>query len=40
MKELSSFVERYHEIEEERNRYRAALLHVEKLLKDALEASD
>ncbi len=40
VKELSSFVERYHEIEEERNRYRAALLHVEKLLKDALEASD
>lgn len=37
--ELSSFLERYRELEEERNRYRAALLGVEKLLRETLEAT-
>lgn len=35
--ELSSFLERFREMEGERNRYRAALLSVEKLLRQALE---
>ena len=38
--ELSSFLDRYRELEEERNRYRAALLSVEKLLRDAIEESN
>ncbi|MAG58307.1 MAG: hypothetical protein CMJ83_18630 [Planctomycetes bacterium] len=37
--ELSSFLERFRELEEERNRYRAALLSVEKLLRDALASA-
>jgi len=37
--ELSSFLDRYRELEEERNRYRAALLSVEKLLREAIEES-
>lgn len=35
--ELSGWVERFRDMEEERNRYRAALLSVEKILKEALE---
>jgi len=35
--ELSSFLERFREMEEERNRYRAALLSVETLLREALQ---
>ena len=38
--ELSGFLERYRELEEERNRYRAALLSVEKMLRSALKASE
>ena len=38
--QLSGFLERYRELEEERNRYRAALLSVEKMLRDALEATN
>lgn len=34
--QLSSFLERFREMESERNRYRAALLQVEKMLKQAL----
>ena len=37
--ELSGFLERYRELEEERNRYRAALLSVEKMLRDTLEST-
>ncbi len=35
--QLSSFLERYRELEGERNRYRAALLQVEKMLRQVLE---
>jgi len=35
--ELSGFVDKFRDMEEERNRYRAALLTVEKILRDALE---
>lgn len=35
--QLSDFLERFKELEEERNRYRAALLGVEKLLREALQ---
>ncbi len=35
--ELSGFVEKFRDMEDERNRYRAALISVEKLLRDALQ---
>lgn len=38
--ELSGFLARYRELEEERNRYRAALLAVEKMLKRAIQESE
>ncbi len=38
--QLSVFLERFKEVENERARYRAALLQVEGLLRKALEASE
>lgn len=38
--ELSGFLTRYREIEEERNRYRAALLAVEKMLRRAIQETE
>lgn len=35
--QISGFVERYRELEEERNRYRAALISVEKILRQTLD---
>ncbi len=35
--ELSGFVEKFRDMEDERNRYRAALISVEKILRGALE---
>ena len=36
LNELSGFVEKFRDLEEERNRYRAALINVEKILRNAL----
>ncbi len=35
--ELSGFVDKFRDMEDERNRYRAALLSVEKILRGALQ---
>jgi hypothetical protein len=38
--ELSGFLTRYREIEEERNRYRAALIAVEKMLRRTIQETE
>lgn len=38
--QLSDFLERFKELEQERDRYRAALMSVEKLLREALGDDD
>ena len=39
LNELSGFVDKFRDLEEERNRYRAALLNVEKILRSTLKSS-